>query len=207
LGARRQTGVGSEVKAHVGCGSVYLSGYLNIDLPMSNVFTSWERPDLVDKWATTEGHYYARHEEKNADTTRGGPIEQQTVCDAYGSFSFLPVRSGIADEILSRQVFEHLPQSDAVEAFRECARVLKYGGILRIDVPDPDETLRKYHETGDEFYLRHLFGPRRDQYGGHTMYNRKMLITIAEESGLFRYLSEEENCHFYPAFTLRFERC
>ena len=193
------------MKVHVGCGSIYLNGYLNVDLPLPNVFTTCERPALVEALATTEGDYYGRHVGKSADTLRGGPITQETVCDAYGSFAFLPVRDAVADEILARQCFEHLSPAEGSVALRECARVLKFGGVLRLDLPDPDETLKLYRDTGDEFYIRHLFGPRRDQYGGHTPYTRTMLTTMAESAG-FALEQEEENIHFYPAFCLRFER-
>lgn len=194
------------MKLHVGCGSIYLRGYLNVDLPTADVFLSSERLDLVEKYATTEGDYYGRHKEHSHDTLRGGPTRKETVCDAFGSFAFLPARSMSVTEILARQVFEHLSPAEGMVALRECYRVLHYGGLLRLDVPDPDATLRAYHESGDAFWIRHLLGPRRDEYGAHTPYTRNMLIDMAETSG-FQLIAEEENIHeLYPAFCLRFER-
>jgi hypothetical protein len=63
--------------------------------------------------------------------------------------------------------------------------------------------MRQYRASGDEFFIRHLFGPRRDMYGFHTHYTRTMLIKLVEEHG-FEYYAEERNIHCYPAFTLRF---
>ena len=194
------------MKLHVGCGAVYLHGYFNVDLPGDGVFLSWERPSLVDQFGTAEADYYGRHRDKSHDSLRGGPVTQETVCDGYGSFAFLPARSGTCTEILTRQVFEHLSPADGMVGLRECYRVLKYGGLLRIDVPDPDATLKRFQETSDEFWIRHLFGPRRNEYGGHTPYTRSMLIEMAEKSG-FHFIDEEENIHeLYPAFCLRFEK-
>lgn len=154
---------------------------------------------------TSESQYYRRHEYKTIGTMRDGPLNQSYVCDVYGSFEFIPARSGTVSEILSRQCFEHLHMEQGKRALMESARVLKAGGLLRIDIPDPDETIRMYRTTGDEFFIRHLFGPRRDQYGFHTHYTRAMLTKLAHDAN-FQLLYEEENPHPYPAYTLRFER-
>lgn len=191
------------MRAHLGCGSVYLREWVNIDLPLPKVYLARERHDLVERFITTEDKYYARHEDKNADRLRGGPITGDTVCDIYGSFEFIPARSGSVSELLARQVFEHLHIDLARKALKESARVLKSGGLLRLDIPDPDETIRQYGRTGDEFLIRHLFGPRRDEWGFHSHYTRPMLIKLAAESN-FLFKEEESNPHWYPAFTLRF---
>lgn len=194
------------VRLHVGNGAVLLREWVNIDLPLPHVFLANERKDLVERFITTEQYYYGRHEDKTPDNLRGGPVTKETVCDVYGSFSFLPARASSVSEILSRQVFEHLDRHEAREAIEECARALQHGGLLRIDIPDADETVRRYRSTGDEFFLRHLFGPRRNEYGTHRHYSRQMLRSLVEERH-FDFVEEEESPHaFYPAFTLRFVR-
>ncbi len=193
------------MKLHVGCGSVYLREWVNIDVPSPTTFLARERMDLVERYITTEDSYYGRHIDKTTERLRSGPLKQDTVCDAYGSFDLLPARPVSVSEILTRQCIEHLSRDRVPQAIAECARVLKVGGILRVDIPDPDETLRKYRETGDEFFIRHLFGPRRDIYGTHTHYTRQMLEDLVTDGG-FRFDKEEVNIHFYPAFCLRFER-
>lgn len=206
MAARCSTATGgspSVMRAHLGCGAVLLRDYVNIDLPLPHVYLTRERPDLVERFITTEDQYYARHVDKNADALRGGAVTKDTVCDIYGSFTFIPARPGTVSEILARQVFEHLDRAEAKAALRHCHEALRSNGILRLDIPDPDETLRRYRESGDEFYIRHLFGPRRDVYGFHTHYTRRMLIEMAEKAG-FSFLQEEDSPHFYPAFTLRF---
>lgn len=193
------------MKLHVGCGSVLLRDFVNVDLPLPHVFLAKERPDLVERFITTEENYYGRHQDKTPETLRSGPVTKETVCDVYGSFTFLPVRSGTVSEILSIQVFEHLDRVEAEEALDECRRALMTSGILRLDIPDPDETIRRYGETRDEFYIRHLFGPRRNIHGFHTHYTRHMLQSLVEEHG-FHTLMEERHDHFYPAIKLRFQK-
>ena len=193
------------MKFHIGCGTIYLREWVNIDLPLPHVFLAKERPDLVEKRITDEDKYYARHEDKTPENLRGGALTQESVCDAFGGFGFMPARDGTVSELLARQCIEHIGIQDVHRAMDEAFRVLKVGGILRVDVPDPDETLKLYRETGDPFWIRHLFGPRRTKYGGHTPYNRQMLRSAVEELR-FKFLGEENNIHFYPAFCLRWEK-
>jgi len=193
------------VKIHLGSGSVYLREWVNVDLPLPNVFLAKERHDLVERFITTEDKYYARHDNKSKDTWRQGPLKQETVCDVYGRFEFLPARANAVSEILARQCFEHLTREQAVQGLVESRRVLQPGGIIRIDIPDPDETMRHYLESGDEFYIRHLFGPRLDTYGFHTHYTRTMLSNLLESHG-FEFIQEEPNIHNYPAFCLAFSK-
>jgi predicted SAM-dependent methyltransferase len=127
------------------------------------------------------------------------------VCDLFGTWETLMVETGAVDELLSRQTFEHLSVAEARRALVEARRVLREDGILRLDVPDHEEALEKLAETGDRFYIRHLLGPRRNDYGYHVQgYNRDGLRSLVEAYG-FMFVAEEENIHFYPAFCLRFQ--
>lgn len=193
------------MKVHIGSGSVYLDGWLNVDVPDNpQNFLAVDRPDLVNRWKTTDDAYYARHNDKTIDRLRKGPLLQEYVCDVYGSFLKLPDQAWNADEVLARQSFEHLSIEEAKKALASLRTVMKPGGLLRIDVPDHEATLNLFKETGDEFYIRHLLGPRRTDRGFHMMsYTRERLIGLLEQHG-FKYDGEEENIHFYPAFCLRF---
>lgn len=197
------------MKIHVGCGTVYLDpaeGWVNIDLPCAFCFLSQDRPDLVEKYKTTDANYYGRHEAKNLDFLRKGAQVNEYVCDRYGSFFFIPAAAGRVDEILARSVFEHLSLTEAERALEECRRVLKVGGILRLDVPDHDETMRLFAKTGDDFFIRHLLGPRRTKWGYHCVsYTRDTLRDFVEKNGL-NYVGEESNIHLYPQICLRFTR-
>lgn len=54
----------------------------------------------------------------------------------------LPFETGSFTYIFSEHFFEHLFFDDALKLFRECARVLVTGGVMRVSVPDAD--LRTY---------------------------------------------------------------
>lgn len=196
------------MRMHIGSGTVYLRDWVNVDVPTENCFLASERPDLVELWGTTEAEgYYARHEKKSIDEFRKGARVQEYVCDRFGTFSFLPAPPGTVKEVLARQSFEHLSKTEARAALKSINTVMEPLGILRLDVPDNDETLRLLMETKDPFYIRHFLGPRKGDYGKHCVsYTKDELISLVQNYG-FSFLKEERNIHLYPAFTLRFEKC
>ncbi len=194
------------MKLHVGCGTVYLDGYVNIDMPGSHTLLANESPDTVEALRTTERDYYARHKDVTEESVVSGPSHQGGVCDAYGALQALPVEDGAADEILARQVFEHLSITEAKEALYECNRALRSGGILRIDVPDHEQSMAEYRKTGEAFFKRHVLGSRKDEFAYHIMgYTVQALVVLAKQFG-FSFIQQEWNIHFYPAFCLRFKK-
>lgn len=194
------------MKLHIGCGTVYLKDWVNVDLPGPDCHLVQDRPDLVERYATTEEEgYYARHK-KSLEDLRAGPLSQEYVCDRYGSYDFLPVRPESVKEILARHSFEHLSITEARRALVKLNQALEPNGILRLDVPNHDETLRLFADTKDPFYIRHLLGPRRGDFGHHCMsYSPEQLRKLVMEYG-FRLEGQEPDIHLYPAFCLRFRK-
>jgi predicted SAM-dependent methyltransferase len=72
----------------------------------------------------------------------------------------LPFETGTVSLIYSEHVFEHLFKDEAERLLKECVRVLKKGGILRLGVPDSEVYFRKYIEGDRTFFtrLKHLGG-------------------------------------------------
>ena len=195
-------------RLHLGSGSIYLEGYVNVDLQREGIFPAKERPDLVRALGTSESNYYGNAKNETIGSLASPrPKAKDGVCDVYDNACELATfETESCAEILSRQMFEHLSIFEARKALSHFYRVLATGGILRIDVPDHDGTVEALLSTKDPFYVRHLFGTRRDEYGYHIMsYTRQGLRTLAAECG-FSFLFEEPNIHFYPAFCLRFRK-
>lgn len=194
------------LKIHIGCGTVYLKDYINVDIPCKGTFLAVDRPDLVERYITDESDYYSRHKDMTIEVMRKGALSQDYVCDRYGSFYFIPCHDDTVDEILARGVFEHMSLSEAEKALAESKRVLKKDGMIRLDVPDHDETMKQFKTTGDDFFIRHLLGPRRTKYGYHmASYNKDTLKQFLADNG-FEYDSEEINIHPYPMICLRFRK-
>jgi SAM-dependent methyltransferase len=66
----------------------------------------------------------------------------------------LPFESGSADAVFHEHLLEHLPLPAGATLMRECHRVLKPGGILRVGVPDAGKLVRSY--AGERGYLEAL---------------------------------------------------
>lgn len=186
-------------KLHVGSGTVYLHGYVNVDRPTSRCYLAGERPDLVAAYETEAHHYYARHADRNdVHSFRAAPATADYVCDAYGRWDALPCRDGDATEVLSRATFEHLSATEAQAALAEARRVLVPRGLLRLSVPDHAATLDALIETRDPVHVRLLVGPRNGPGGYHMMsYTPEGLRAVVEAAG-FMFVRFEPNPHAYP---------
>lgn len=197
----------ASMKLHIGCGSVYLEGWTNVDIARQGMHLAHDRPDLVKKLSTVEEDYYRHSSQLTIEAARTPGPSREGVCDVFSDIRELAnFYSESAREILGRQVFEHLSLQEARRALAAFRRVLEPQGILRIDIPDHDGTVAKLMETHDPFYFRHLYGSRRDDYGYHLMsYTKEGMMKLASDSG-FIYQGEEKNIHFYPAFCLRFKK-
>ncbi len=97
---------------HLGCGTKYLPGFLNIDGNLLN---------KIDVWL---------------DVRNG-----------------LPFRSGSVDSIYSTHMFEHFYPDELKRLLRECLRVLKTGGGIRLIVPSLESAIAAYtQQRSDWFY-------------------------------------------------------
>lgn len=62
----------------------------------------------------------------------------------------LPVEDGSVDAVYSSHFFEHIYISEAETILRECHRVLRPGGVLRLALPDGEAWARELLENGDD---------------------------------------------------------
>lgn len=185
-------------RLHMGCGTVYLYGYVNIDLPAPRCHLAEDNLDLMMRYATREDRYYANHAAVTPDTFRTGPLEADYVCDRYGRWDAIPCRDGDACEVLGRATFEHLSQTEAHRALEEVRRVLLRGGLLRLSVPDHAATLAGFVESRDPLAIRYLLGPRNSPGGYHLQsYTLEALRGVVEAHG-FEWNGEEPSPHLYP---------
>jgi SAM-dependent methyltransferase len=56
----------------------------------------------------------------------------------------IPFPEGSADAVFHEHLLEHLPLGAVLPLLRECRRVLRTGGVLRIGVPDAERYIRDY---------------------------------------------------------------
>ncbi|WP_038029196.1 class I SAM-dependent methyltransferase [Thermonema rossianum] len=101
----------------------------------------------------------------------------------------IPFPDNHFDVVYHSHVLEHFPKEEAAGFLRECYRVLKPGGILRVAVPDLEQIVREY--------LRHLEAAWQGDRGAMHNYEWIMLEmydqTVRNEPGgeMAKYLCQE----------------
>ncbi|ASJ20182.1 class I SAM-dependent methyltransferase [Brachyspira hampsonii] len=65
----------------------------------------------------------------------------------FNEIQELPFEDGSVECIYASHVFEHMSIYAAPKVFKECYRVLKDGGVLRIIIPDIKKAIKKYLEN------------------------------------------------------------
>lgn len=109
----------------------------------------------------------------------------------------LPFADRSVDGIYSEHFFEHLTQAEGLRFLRDCRRVLKPGGRIRIAMPDLDEIVNRYQREdwrgdGDMFRLGFDWVDNRcemlnialREWGHQHVYNEEELRRIAGLAGL-----------------------
>lgn len=109
----------------------------------------------------------------------------------------IPQGDGTVDVVYSEHFLEHLTQQDGLRFLRECRRVLKPGGVVRIAMPDLDELVERYCREdwrggGDMFKLGFEWVDNRcemlniamREWGHRWVYNEEELRRVADLAGL-----------------------
>ena len=190
-------------KLHVGCGTVYLDGYVNLDVEVPGYsFLASERPDLLERNRTTVDRYY-KVEESRA-TLEGGPRNaQHCVVDRYADLRALPYERDSVDEIRSVQSLEHLDMKEGPRVLRHWRDLLRPGGVLHVDVPDFEETARQLlaqpDEPSKEWYYRLVYGSQKNPYAFHKNgFSPARLEWMLREAGFREVRHVPNTIHFYP---------
>jgi len=197
------------LKLHVGCGTVYLDGYVNLDVPVEGYsFLARERPDLMERNRTTVDRYYKKDETRESLEARAAQEAERRetqfcVVDAYADATRLPYKPGTVDEIRSVQCLEHLPMAEAPRVLRYWYGLLKPGGVLHVDVPDFEETARQLLQQPDEaskdWYYRLVYGSQKNEYAYHKNgFSPARLERLLRETGFREVRHLPNTIHFYP---------
>jgi predicted SAM-dependent methyltransferase len=106
------------------------------------------------------------------------------VCDARS----IPLPDNYADLVFSSECLEHFPWKEYRQALAEWCRILKPGGMMRIEVPDFLAACRQILETdsleGDRAMQQIFFAEQMNQYDFHYCgLTHRMLIDDFESLG------------------------
>lgn len=195
------------VKLHLGCGDVYLAGWLNIDAAGE---VAGEAPDLVEANMTTLDRYYQRPYRHRAF---GHDKRGRVVVDLRTTVTELPMfEDGTVDEILTVNLVDHLRLQDLPAAVAEWRRVLTADGILIIDVGDAcgnaELLLNAKDRASLEWALRLIYCHSRDQHDSHHWgFTPSYLAELMAEWGFSQVWTQRDFIeHVYPAFQSCFRK-
>lgn len=111
----------------------------------------------------------------------------------YDVLKGMPFADASVDCIYSSHTFEHFTYSQSLALTKECFRVLKPGGILRIAVPDLEKIVRDYladstplasHRFIDRLLIRHTWQDILHPGAHHCqMFDSRSLVAMLREAG------------------------
>jgi predicted SAM-dependent methyltransferase len=167
------------VKVNLGCGLAVVKGWINVDASLNALVASWPRTahKLLYRLSGANRYY---------------SLEQY--CDLLENHVFLhhdlshsiPLKDQTADFVYSSHFLEHLFKQDAERLLKDCYRVLKSGGIVRICVPDLDYAMSLYVAGEKEKMLENYFfvNDKESFLARHKyMYDFELLKTLLEKIG------------------------
>ena len=136
-----------DVKLHFGCGPRVLKDWINIDLvfePYENYLKYYGEKYYPESVRGNRNDFYA------IDITKNG----------------LPLPDGSVDVVFHEDFIEHLDQKDQIIFLSEVFRVLKKGGIHRINTPDLLSSMKRF----SDFSLGYK-GVYQDEWNKHVHKN------------------------------------
>lgn len=115
-------------RLNLGCGPVQPEGWVNIDGSNRAKLAAWV--PWIDKLMQKVGVL--------------SPTEFGPQVRVLNLFNPLPWRDGTVGGVYAGELWEHFEYADAEKLTRECFRVLRPGGVLRVTVPDAAQLWGKY---------------------------------------------------------------
>jgi len=186
------------MKLHLGCGTIYLAGYVNIDGKAD--FLAGDCPPKILEAATTTFENYYRYE--------FGQAPKEVVADLeMNLLEPFPFPDASVDEVVMEQVLEHLPSYKNDPVLDEIFRVLRPGGSFVVGVPDVKKTagLLATAETDEDedWAIRLIHGTQRNEYSHHYCgFIPRTLKSLLRKHGFARF-EDMPVIHFYPVIRIR----
>lgn len=195
----------NETNVHLGCGTVYLQGYINVDYYGHSPIA---RPDMLEANQTTLAKYY-RHPYKFIPF--GQNHCRETVVDLQADALELPFKNDSVDSILTVNMINHLRFQDVPKALKAWHRVLKPNGKLIVDVDDVVRMSQAVVEAKTteqlEVALRYLYCHNRTPFDGHKWgFTAEYLKSIVEPFG-FQFAWQNDRYIYHDAGYPQFIEC
>ena len=98
-----------------------------------------------------------------------------------------------AEEIVAKQLIEHLGYFKGIYFLSECFRVLKPGGVLRLETPHFEQSIERFlkgSRNGRESVIIWLYGAETDNMQHKFCFPSDLLVSLSRMTG-FRVLKQE----------------
>jgi len=167
------------VKVNLGCGLAVARGWTNVDASLNAFVSGWPRAlhRLLYRASGANRRYTA-----------------DEYCDLLATRDFIhhdlsygiPFPNACADYVYSSHLLEHLHLESARRLLRDCLRVLKKGGVLRLCVPDLERAMSLYSQGRKREMLQTYFfvDESRNAFSVHKyMYDFGLLKEELEGAG------------------------
>ncbi len=109
------------------------------------------------------------------------------IADIQADALRLPVRDETCDIVIAYHLFEHLGYIGSLYAFAETFRVLKPGGVLELETPDPEYSFQAFLDCKEPLWrasvLTWIFGEEVSGMGHRGLFPKALLEKIVNESG------------------------
>jgi predicted SAM-dependent methyltransferase len=103
----------------------------------------------------------------------------------------LPLSDKSVDYIYCSHVLEHLEKWEAESILKECRRVLKKKGVLRVVLPDLEKVISRYRPGKADEFCREFYGFDKDKKylfsmfirGHEWMYDKQSFLELLKNAG------------------------
>jgi len=185
------------MKLHLGAGTIYLKGYMNVDSKADYYANAAPEKELEMNTTTFENYY--KHEFCKSSGL--------CIIDYESNIENLPFGDESAEEIIMIHVLEHFQKYKYKFVLGEIYRLLKPNGFFIVGVPEIKETCKMMAEAKteeeEEWCERLIYGTQRNQFSHHyTGFTESSLKKLLSEYG-FSDFEKLDNINFYPAIHLK----
>jgi predicted SAM-dependent methyltransferase len=182
----------SWTKLNLGCGSVYLKGYKNVDV-QGELSDSLLMSEIANNLTTSDDYYKNRMYSTSP--------RRRMIVDEIADFSHLPYMPNSIHKILCVQALEHIHPANLERTLTHWWNLLKANGILILSVPDTHATLQLIRDDPEKA-IRFLQGSLADEYASHlSWFSPETLKRMVSQAGFI--VEDLPNPHPYPAIVIR----
>jgi predicted SAM-dependent methyltransferase len=168
----------NKVKINFGCSSTNCPGWINIDNALGHILITKipGLPFLLYKLGLLKKESYQAHIQGKFKNVRYGDVRKT-----------LPFKNNTVDYIYHSHLLEHLHYDEGIKFLKECYRILKPGGLMRIVLPDLEGEAKKYIKQIEKGKTKQNFTDEFVKlffsYGHKWMYDRFSLSKILRDIG------------------------